>query len=58
MHEDYYKGERGALRFIADITDDYDNACSTQALYDLVDEVRRQALKALVLKDEYDIDTN
>lgn len=49
-----YKGHKGALRLIADIAVDYDNARSEKELKELIDEIRKEALTALKLGEEYD----
>lgn len=51
----YYNGKAGALKFILDITDDYDGAKSVEALKELIDEVRMESFRALELGDDYHI---
>ena len=51
--EDLYKGQDGALRFIADIADDYDNAKTEKQLKELIDEIRYIAIKGLELKEKW-----
>jgi len=51
----YYKRQQGALRFIADITDDYDGYNTIENLKELIREVRKEAIRALKEKDEYNI---
>lgn len=48
-----YKGYQGALRFISDISFDYDGCNTVDSLKSLVDEMRSEALEALKLGDEY-----
>jgi len=51
----YYKGQQGALRFIADITDDCDGYNTVQSLKELIKEVRKEVIRALKEKDEYNV---
>jgi len=51
----YYKGQQGALRFIADVTDDCDNCNTIESLKELIKEVRKEAIRALKEKDEYNV---
>lgn len=52
---DYYKGQQGSLRFIVDITDDYDGCNTIESLKKLIQEVRKEAIRALKEKDDYNI---
>ena len=49
----FYQGQEGALRFIADIANDYDGCNSVNSLKDLIDEIRGEAIKALEEKENY-----
>jgi ATP-dependent 26S proteasome regulatory subunit len=48
-----YKGHKGALQFIYDITDDYDGYNTVEGLKSLIDEIREEVLSALKLGDKY-----
>lgn len=47
-----YNGLEGSLRFIADITYNYDGEKTVEGLKELIDEVRQEALRALELKEK------
>lgn len=51
----YYNGTRGALRFIADITDDYDSANSVEGLQFLIQEIREEVIRALAERKNYSV---
>lgn len=51
--KDLYKGQEGALRFIADIAYDYDNAKTEKQLKELIDEMREIAIKGLEMKEKW-----
>lgn len=48
-----YKGQQGALTYIADLADDYDGEKTIEGLKGLIDEIKEEALKALKLKEDY-----
>ena len=50
---DFYRGYKGALRYIADLADDYDGFRKPESLMELIDEIRKEALTALKLGDDY-----
>lgn len=54
--KDLYKGQEGALRLIADLAYDYDNAKTEDQLKELIDEMRNISIKALEIKEKWEID--
>ena len=50
---DYYKGEKGCLRYIADILDDLDGCNTVESLKELIVVVRKIAVKGIVDGENY-----
>jgi len=51
----YYKGEKGCLRYISDILDDCDGCNTVKSMTELIKEARAIAIKGIVDGENFDV---
>lgn len=51
----YYNGRLGCLRFIADISDDCYGCNTVDSLKDLINEIRKEAIKGINEGEDYKV---